>query len=64
MTAKKITPEQALSRIQSIMRGVVSPEYVKAESKARAKKATGGTAKKPMANRTKKMYGGMPKKKG
>jgi len=63
MADKKITAEQALSRIQSIMRGVASPAYVKAESKARAKKAMGGATKKPTASRTNKMYGGMTKKK-
>ena len=63
MADKKMTAEQALARINAIMRGVVSPKYVEAESKARAKKATGGAVKKPTTSRAKKMYGGMTKKK-
>lgn len=63
MTDKKMTAEQALARINSIMRGVVSPNFEKAESKARAKKATGGSVRKPTTSRAKKMYGGMTKKK-
>ena len=63
MTDKKMTAEQALARINSIMRGVVSPKMAGTESKARAKKAMGGATKKPTASRTNKMYGGMTKKK-
>ena len=41
--ASKMTPEAALNRILGIARGVVSPDYVKAEKKK--KMANGGKAK-------------------
>jgi len=48
MADKKISAEAALSRIQSILRGTVSPSYVVKEAKSitPVKKAKGGKVKK------------------
>jgi hypothetical protein len=51
MADKKISAEAALSRIQSILRGTVSPSYVVKEAKSikkikPMKKAKGGKVKK------------------
>jgi len=48
--AKKMTAEQMISRIFSMTRGMVSPEYVASEAASKKKKAkpmaAGGKAKK------------------
>jgi hypothetical protein len=47
MAGKKLTPEQALSRIYGITRNLVSPEYVKKEANTRMQsKAKGGAVRK------------------
>jgi len=47
MAEKKLTSEQALSRIYNITRGLVSPEYVKKEANIRMQgKANGGAVRK------------------
>ena len=69
---KKMSANEAINRIQSILKGMVSTDYVAAEAALRKgtkkpiKKAGGGKAKKMMAGggKTKKMMrgGGKTKK--
>ena len=49
---KKLTPAQALSRIYSVARGVVTPEYL--ADKKKSKKNKGGSVKKTKARTRKK----------
>ena len=53
----KMSAEDALARIHSIARGVVSPRYIKQEAKPKSptRKMRGGKATK---GRAKAMYGG------
>jgi hypothetical protein len=57
----KMTAEQALSRIQSIARGVISPEYVASEATTRKRNASKGMKKASggkVGAKKKMMYGG------
>jgi hypothetical protein len=62
--AKKMTAEQTLSRIQNILRGMVSPKYVKEEAASRKKNVKRGMmgGGKVMPKK-KMMHGGKVKKK-
>jgi hypothetical protein len=56
-----MTPEQALSRIQNIARGVISPEYAKTEQATRKRNASRGMKKASggkVGAKKKMMYGG------
>jgi len=52
---EKLTSKQIISRIYSLMRGVVSPEFVIAELKK--KNAKGGKLKLAHGGKAKKKYG-------
>jgi rRNA-processing protein FCF1 len=55
-TEEKLTSKQIISRIYSLMRGVVSPEFVIAELKKK-KNAKGGKLKLAHGGKAKKKYG-------
>jgi len=64
MAGKKLTPEQALSRIYGITRGLVSPEYVKKEADTRKNTISRGMQGKAKGGAVRKMAkGGTAKKK-